>query len=73
MLRTIRQQRKTAMHHTSQPLAAPEAIRALIDREYPELTGGPISISLLGNRYRVIVKDVAHLSHTIHIPVDALR
>jgi hypothetical protein len=61
------------MHHTNQPLATPEEIRAFIDKEYPELTGGQISISLLGNRYRVIVKDAAHVSHTIHVPVDAFR
>ena len=61
------------MHHTNQPLARPEEIRAFIDKEYPELTGGQISSGLLGNHYRVIVKDAAHILHTIHIPVDALR
>jgi len=61
------------MHHTNQQLATPEEIRDFIDTEYPELTSAQISISLQGNHYRVIVKDAAHILHTIHIPVDALR
>ncbi len=61
------------MHHTNQPLATPEEIRAFIDEEYPELAGRQISIGLLGNHYRVIVKDAVHILHTIHIPVDAFR
>ena len=61
------------MRHTNQPLARPEEIRAFIDKEYPELTGGQISVGHLGNHYRVIVKDAARILHTIHIPVDALR
>lgn len=59
--------------HTNQPLASHEEIRAFVEKEYPELTGGKISIGLLGDRYRVVVKDASHVSHTIHIPLEALR
>jgi hypothetical protein len=55
--------------HTNQPLASREEIRAFIEREYPELAGGDISIGLLGKHYRVMVKDAAHGWHTIHAGV----
>ena len=58
---------------TSEPLASCEKIRAYIEEQYPELTGGEISIGLLGNHYRVMVKDQAHVWHTIHIPLETLR
>ena len=61
------------MHHTNHPLATPEEIRAFIDKEYPELTGGRISIGLLGDHYRVVVEDTSCVLHTIHIPLETLR
>lgn len=58
---------------TNQSLASREEIRAFVEREYPYLVGGLISIGFLGNHYRVVVKDASHLLHTIHIPLDMLR
>ena len=52
------------MHHTNQPLARPEEIRAFIDKEYPELTGGQISIGLLGNHYRVSLNTIRAYSES---------
>ena len=48
-------------------------IRAFAEKEYPELTGGRISIGLLGNHYRVVVEDDSHVLHTIHIPLETQR
>jgi hypothetical protein len=59
--------------HTNQPLASREEIRAFVEKQYPELTGGRISVSLLGDRYRVVVEDAFHALHTIHIPLEKLR
>jgi hypothetical protein len=59
--------------HTNQPLASREEIRAFVEKEHPELTGGRISIGLLGDNYRVSVEDASHVLHTIHIPVETLR
>ena len=59
--------------HTNQPLASREEIRAFVEKEYPELTGGRISIGLLGDHYRVVVEDASHVLHTIHIPLETLR
>ena len=58
---------------TNQPLASRERIQALVEKEYPELTGSQISIGLLGNHYRVVVEDEAYVLHTIHIPIEALE
>ena len=59
--------------HTNQPLASHEEIRAFVEKEYPELTGGRISIGLRGDRYRVVVEDAFYALHTIHIPLEKLR
>jgi hypothetical protein len=59
--------------HTNQPLTSHEEIRAFVEKEYPELSGGRISIGLLGNHCRVVVEDAFHVSHTIHIPLETLR
>ena len=59
--------------HTNQPLAYREEVRALVENEYPELTGGRISIGLLGDHCRVVVEDASHVLHTIHIPLETLR
>jgi hypothetical protein len=59
--------------HTNQPLASREEIRAFVEKEYPELIGGRISIGLLGDHYRLAVKDASHVLHTIHIPLETLR
>jgi hypothetical protein len=66
------QQRNTAMH-TNQPLASREEIRAFVEKEYPELTGGRISIGLFGDHYRVVVEDSSHVLHSIQIPLETLR
>jgi len=58
--------------HTPKSLASPETIRAFIEKEYPEFAGCQISIGLLGDVYRVMVEDQAHVCHTIHIPLKAL-
>lgn len=58
---------------TNSPLASHEEIRASVENEYPELTGGRISIGLLDDRYRVVVEDAVHALHTIHIPLEKLR
>jgi hypothetical protein len=65
-------QRNTAMH-TNQPLASREEIRAFVEKEYPELTGGRISIGLLGDYYRVVVEDASRVMHTIRIPLEMVR
>jgi hypothetical protein len=57
----------------NQPLASRDQIRALVKKEYPDLTGPRISIGLLGDHYRVVVEDAAHVSHTIYIPIETLR
>jgi hypothetical protein len=59
--------------HTNQPLASREEIRAFVKKEYPELTGGRISIGLLGDQYRVMVEDASRVLHTIHIPLETQR
>jgi hypothetical protein len=59
--------------HSNQPLAYREEIRAFVEKEYPELTGGRISIGLLGDSYRVVVEDASHVLRTIHIPLETLR
>ena len=59
--------------HSNQPLAYREEIRAFVEKEYPELTGGRISIGLLGDHYRVVVEDTSCVLHTIHIPLETLR
>ena len=56
--------------HTNQPLASPEEIRAFVEKEYPELTGGRISIGLSRDYYRVVMEDASHALHTIHIPLE---
>ena len=56
--------------HSNQPLAYREEIRAFVEKEYPELTGGRISIGLLGDHYRVVVEDASHVLHTIRIPLE---
>ena len=58
---------------TNRPLASREEIRAFVEKEYPELTGGRISIGLLGDHYRVVVEDASHVLHTIHIPLETQR
>jgi hypothetical protein len=58
--------------HTRKSLASPEQIRAFIEKEYPLFAGCEMSIGLLGDVYRVTVKDQAHVCHTIHIPLKAL-
>jgi hypothetical protein len=37
------------------------------------LTGGEISIGLLGDHYRVVVEDASHILHTIHIHPHTYR
>lgn len=59
--------------HRNQPLASREEIRAFVEKEYPELTGGPMSIGPLGDSYRVVVEDTFHVLHTIHISFETLR
>ncbi|HXT40668.1 MAG TPA: hypothetical protein VN887_11705 [Candidatus Angelobacter sp.] len=59
--------------HSNQPPAYREEIRAFVEEEYPELTGGRISIGLVGDYYRVVVEDASHVLHTIHIPLETLR
>ena len=59
--------------HSNQPLAYREEIRAFLEKEYPELTGGRISIGLLDDHYRVVVEDASHVLHTIHIPLETLQ
>jgi hypothetical protein len=71
MLRTTKQQRNNAMY-TRKSLASPEQIRSFIEKEYPAFAGCEMSIGLLGGIYRVMVKDQAHVWHTIHIPLKAL-
>jgi hypothetical protein len=56
--------------HTNQPLASPEEIRAFVEKEYPQFTGGRISIGLLGDHYRVVVEDASHVLHTLHISLE---
>jgi hypothetical protein len=58
---------------TNQPLPSSEELRAFVEKEYPELAGGKISIGFLGDRYRLVVQDASHVLHTIHIPLEALR
>ena len=58
--------------HTRKSLASPERIRAFIEKEYPAFAGCEMSIGLLGEVYRVTVKDQAHLCHSINIPLNAL-
>jgi hypothetical protein len=58
---------------TNQPLASREEIRAFVEKEYPELNGGRISIGLMGDHCRVVVEDASHVLHTIHIPLETLR
>ena len=59
--------------HTNQPPASREEIREFVEKEYPALTAGRISIGLLGDHYRVVVEDASHVRHTIHIPLETLR
>lgn len=47
---------------TNQPFTSREEIRAFVEKEYPELSGGRISIGFLGDHYRVVVED-ASLAH----------
>ncbi len=58
------------MTQDKQPLASREEIRAFVEKEYPELTGGRISIGLFGDHYRVVVEDASQVLHTIRIPVE---
>ena len=60
------------MQSNQQP-AYLEEIRAFVQKEYPELTGGRISIGLLGDHYRVVVEDASRVLHTIHIPLETLE
>ena len=59
--------------HTDQPLAPPKEIRAFVEKEYPQLAGGRISIGLWGDHYRVVVEDASHVLHTLHIPLETQR
>ena len=59
--------------HSNQPLAYREEIRAFVEKEYPQFTGGRISIGLLGDHYRVVVEDASHVLHTIRLPLEPLR
>lgn len=60
------------MHTRTKSLASPEKLRAFIAKEYPLFAGCQMSVGLLGEVYRVMVKDQAHVWHTIHIPLKAL-
>lgn len=57
---------------TNLRLASRDEIRAFVEKEHPELTGGRISIGLSGDHYRVVVEDASLVLHTIRIPLEAL-
>ena len=57
----------------NQSLASRDEIRALVEKQHPELTGTRLSIGLWGDRYRVVVEDAAHVLHTIYIPIETRR
>jgi hypothetical protein len=59
--------------HTNQPLASRQEIRAFVEKEYPQLTGGRMSIGLAGDHYRVVVEDASHVLNTLHIPLETWR
>jgi len=54
-------------------LASENQIRAVIEDAYSVFIGCEISIGLIGNAYRIMVKDTFDVWHTLNVPFDNMR
>jgi len=61
------------MSKSQSKLLTPDHLRKCIDRNYPEFVGCEMAIGLLGDTYRINIRDHFHVLHILKITVDAAR
>ncbi len=61
------------MPKSKSKLLTPDQLRKCIDRHYPEFASCEMGIGLLGDTYRINIRDQFHVLHILKITVNAAK